>query len=113
MHGIGSANPHSAQWVIRAALVGADQCRAEGFTVLGAAPVLAMCRLLVASGFNPARPLHAYRNEILALSVRTIGVGAVLSVKTAGNGAPMFALDRRRLGATGPLVDANSPAGVP
>jgi hypothetical protein len=47
--------------------------------------VLALCRKLVATGFDPNTPLEAYRNRnTLALKVRSIGEGARLAV--AGNG---------------------------
>ena len=36
--------------VIRAEIVGADRCYAEAHCVRGAAPVLAMCRKLIAAG---------------------------------------------------------------
>jgi hypothetical protein len=48
---------------IRATLIGCDQCEAEGHTVRARAPVLAMCRELVAAGYDPAKPLEAYRAE--------------------------------------------------
>jgi hypothetical protein len=35
-----------------------------------------MCRKLLDAGFDPARPLEAYRGEILCLTVSSIGWGA-------------------------------------
>jgi hypothetical protein len=69
---------------IRAALIGSDRCEAEGISVCAAAPVLALCRKLVAAGHDPRRPLHAYRGNVLALRVRSIGEGAELAI--AGDG---------------------------
>ena len=69
---------------IRAALIGSDRCEAGGISVCGAAPVLALCRKLVSAGHDPERPLHAYRGNVLALRVRSIGEGAQLAI--AGDG---------------------------
>ena len=38
--------------------------------------MLALCRRLVEAGHDPARPLHAYRGDVLALAVTSIGLGA-------------------------------------
>ncbi len=80
--------------LIRAELVGDDTCRAWGIAVSGKAPVLAMCRRLIAAGFDPATPLEAWRGEILCLRVRWIGEGARLAVKTGEDGVPRFVLCR-------------------
>jgi hypothetical protein len=69
---------------IRAGLIGSDRCEAEGISVCTAAPVLALCRKLVAAGHDPQRPLHAYRGNVLALRVRSIGEGAQFAI--AGDG---------------------------
>ena len=69
---------------IRAALIGSDRCEAGGISVCTAAPVLAVCRKLMAAGHNPRRPLHVYRGNVLALRVRSIGEGAQLAI--AGDG---------------------------
>lgn len=70
---------------IRAEIIGADQCRAEGIGVRGAAPVLAICRKLIAAGLDPARPLHAFRGNVLCLVVRRVGEAA------------RFVVDERRM----------------
>jgi hypothetical protein len=72
---------HSAQVPIRATLVGSKRCEALGLTGHGYAPVLTLCRALGAAGHDPRRPLHAYREDVLALKVRSIGEGAKLIVK--------------------------------
>jgi hypothetical protein len=69
---------------IHAVLIGSDQCEALGITVCDAAPVLGLCRALVAAGHDPELPLHAHRGDVLALRVRTIGEAAQLSI--AGDG---------------------------
>jgi hypothetical protein len=75
-----------AQIPIRATLVGSDYCEALGLTGYGYAPVLALCHALVATGHDPRCPLHAYRGDVLALKVRSIGDGASLRVATHGVG---------------------------
>src|SRR6516225_3215569 len=39
--------------VIRAELFGSDECTAAGLTISGRAPVLALCRQLIADGHDP------------------------------------------------------------
>lgn len=75
-----------AQAPIHATLIGDDCCKAEGITARGLAPVLGLCRKLVAAGHDPAVPLEAWRGDILALRVRSIGEGAGLRVATHGVG---------------------------
>ena len=54
---------------IRAELIGSDTCTAAGITARGNAPVLALCRQLLAAGHRsrPAR-LEVYRGATLALT---------------------------------------------
>jgi hypothetical protein len=91
---------------IRAALTGSDQCRAEGYTVRATAPILAMCRHLVEAGHDPARPLHCCRNDVLALSVSSIGIGAQFRVR--GNGVG-FEITPTATRPTAPLAHATAP----
>ena len=63
---------------IKADITSASTCVAEGITANGTAPVLALCRKLIAAGYDPALPLHAYRGDTLALKVCSIGEGAHL-----------------------------------
>ena len=95
---------------IRATLHGSDEGRAEGMVGTGASPVLALCRKLIQAGVDPARPLEAYRGDILCLSVRSIGEAARLTVKTCGNGEPAFALDRAWRGFIAPPVRCSRSA---
>ncbi|HMA74377.1 MAG TPA: hypothetical protein VKP67_23240, partial [Xanthobacteraceae bacterium] len=57
-------------------VVGCDLCHAEGHTVKHPAPILAMCRHLVEAGYDPKRPLLAFRGSELAMHVKSIGYGA-------------------------------------
>ena len=43
-----------------------------------------MCRKLVDAGYDPARPLYAYRGDTLCLKVRSIGEGARLGCQDGG-----------------------------
>jgi hypothetical protein len=97
-------DPTNALAPIRATLVGSKRCEALGLTGHGYSPVLALCRALVAAGHDPRRPLQAYRGEVLALVVSSIGAGAKLRVATHGVGFEPVA------GCTGgPSVRQNGP----
>ena len=61
-----------------------------------------MCRQLLATGVDPDTPLRVYRRGVLALKVRSIREGARLTVKTAGNGTPIFTVDDGYKGAAAP-----------
>jgi hypothetical protein len=89
-----------------AELVGDDSCRCQEIdaAVTANAPVLAMCRQLLATGIDPDTALCVYRQGKLALRVRSIREGARLTVKTAGNGTPIFTLDDGCKGAAAPPV---------
>jgi hypothetical protein len=69
---------------IRAEIVGDDTCNALGVTVRERVPVLDLCRKLTETGHDPRLPLHAYRGDILCLTVRAIGAGAKLTVTESG-----------------------------
>jgi hypothetical protein len=75
---------------IRAELIGSDRCEAGRYTARGSAPVFALCRRLLAAGFDPGQPLHAYRGDVLSLVVRTIGEGATLTVAEGSRDTPRF-----------------------
>src|SRR5215475_6732494 len=78
---------------IVAHLNGSNTCIGAGITARGAAPVLALCRELLAAGLDPDTAMEVYRAGTLALRVRSLSEGARLSVKTAGNGCPIFAVE--------------------
>jgi hypothetical protein len=72
--------------VIRAELIGSNRCAALGMTVSATAPVMALCRQLIAAGHDPGLPLEAWRGPILCLRVRSIGEAAELRLATHGGG---------------------------
>jgi hypothetical protein len=80
---------------ISATLRGDDHCECKEFdaSVTANAPVLALCRQLLAQGVDPDWAVAVYRCGILTLKVHSIREAAQLTVKTAGNGAPILALD--------------------
>jgi hypothetical protein len=98
MHPIPRQTPN--RQLIRAELAWDDTCTAAGIVVRANAPVLAMCRQLLAAGLEPDTALEVYRAGTLALKVRSIGEAAHLTVKTSGNGTPMFAVAREGAGAS-------------
>jgi hypothetical protein len=69
---------------------GQTLCCAAGIEVRARAPVLALCRKLVAAGHDPATRLEVYRGTCLALLVRSIGEGAGLMVAENDRGGPWF-----------------------
>ena len=71
---------------IHAGIVGSNYCVAESYTARGPSPVLTLCRTLVEGGFDPRRPLHAYRGDTLCLVVRSIGEAARLEINGEGSG---------------------------
>jgi hypothetical protein len=77
---------------ITAHLAGSNTCSAAGISAKGNAPVLKLCRRLLEAGHGPATPLHVYRGATLALTVRSIGEGAQLTVReSTRDGRPRFA----------------------
>jgi hypothetical protein len=85
-----------AQAPIRAELIGPDWCEAEGISARGTAPVLELCRNLVAAGYNPACPLDAWRGDTLCLRVRSIGEAAQLTVADDRHGTPRLRRGQER-----------------
>src|SRR5262249_46461066 len=96
-----------AQPPIYAKLVGADHCSTLGLTARGSSPLFTLCRKLIAAGVEPSRPLHCYRSGALALVVHQIGLGAKLTVRSAGNGCPIVAREDGCGGAGRPSVRQN------
>jgi hypothetical protein len=76
------------QALICAELISSDCCKAEGFIARGHAPVLELCRRLVAAGFGPGSRLEASRGNTLCLFVRSIGEGARLTGADDRHGTP-------------------------
>jgi hypothetical protein len=91
-----------ASSTIEAKLTGDALCTAEGHTVTAVLPVIGLCRVLVAEGYDPQSPMKVYRGDTLALTVRSIGEAARLCLSSKGSG---FVVDK-----TG-LRGAYKPAG--
>ena len=67
-------------------------CTNAGVTGRGHAPVLALCRQLLAAGADPDAALDVYRNGILALRIRRLADAAALRVReSTSDGRPRFA----------------------
>jgi hypothetical protein len=96
--------------VITATLWGDDTSEADGFTAVGYAPALDLCRLLVAAGHDPATPMRVFRDGVLSLRIRSIGEGAALCVEDGKIGRPRFA--KRRVRSTGTAPQINQTVGV-
>jgi hypothetical protein len=78
--------------------------------VTGHAPVLKLCRELLAQGVDPDTALTVYRRGIVALKVRSIGEAARLTVKDDGNtGTPRF-VAHRQTRAAAPCMRKNGGA---
>jgi hypothetical protein len=88
---------------IIAELVDSRRCEALGIAARGHAPVLRLCALLINAGYDPAARLEVHRGATLALTIRSLGEGARLTVEDNRNGRPRFRLARQaRNGATSP-----------
>lgn len=74
-------NPLPQVATIRAEVLGTGICEACGITARGSAPVLTLCRLLIAAGHDPRSRLEAWRGSMLAVRVRSIGEAANLRVR--------------------------------
>ena len=72
-------------------------CQMGDLPVEGHAPGLELCRLLLANGFDPAAPLHIYRDGVpLPFAFGRLGAGAALSVQDDATGRPRFTGFRTR-----------------
>jgi hypothetical protein len=69
-----------------AELTGANTCTATGITARASAPVLALCRELLAAGVAPDRAMQVYRRATLSLRIRSIGEAAGLEINGDGTG---------------------------
>jgi hypothetical protein len=67
-------------------LTGANTCTGVGITARSTAPVLALCRELLAVGLDPDRAMQVYRGATLALRIRSIGEAARLEINGEGTG---------------------------
>jgi hypothetical protein len=96
------SGPMTRTNTIEAKLTGDAICTAEEHTVTAVLPVIGLCRVLVAEGYDPQSPMKVYRGDTLALTVRSIGEAARLCLSSKGSG---FVVDK-----TG-LRGAYKPAG--
>src|SRR5262245_11680381 len=78
-------SPNQTQERLRAEIVG-PTCTAAGVTANGSAPVLALCRQLLAAGLDPDKALDVYRGATLALRVRSLRQAAELEINSKGTG---------------------------
>ena len=88
--------------VITAELIGHDRAQAGDIVVRSRSPAFALCRALLAAGANPNSKLECFRGSVLALTVKTIGIGAKLTIKendwVGPKVAPYEPLSRDRVG---------------
>jgi hypothetical protein len=95
---------------IRATLAN-KRCSAAGISASGYAPVLELCRALVAAAHHPDQTLHVFRGTTLAIVVGSIGKGAKLTVEDDARGRPRFRLWRDRRGGTASLTSQSQQSG--
>jgi hypothetical protein len=69
--------------ILRAELIGDYTCAGQSMTVRAKAPVLTLCRLLLAQGYDPTTTLDVYRGNTVCLRVRSIGEGSGLTVENS------------------------------
>lgn len=98
---------HHKGQAIRAELIGSDTCTAGDITATGHAPVLALCRALLAAGLDPDQALEVFRGATLALRVRSIGEAAGLEINS--HGTAFIAVRERR---TASPVRKSDPPGI-
>jgi hypothetical protein len=80
------AQPGRARDPIIAAITGSHTAVALDITVQSPSPVLCLCRVLLGAGMDPDQPLHAFRGDVLALTICTLAEGARLEVGQHGTG---------------------------
>jgi hypothetical protein len=91
MHDLAPAATRRKTDPIRSHFIGSDTCTWTGITASGAAPVLVLCRQLLAAGLDPDTAMEVYRAGTLALRVRSLSEGARLTVKQPDRGRIHFA----------------------
>ena len=75
---------------LKAQLTGSRHCEALGVVATSNAPVLKLCRELLAQSVNPDQALVVYRKGIEALRVRPIRDSAGLTIKEPDRGQAYF-----------------------
>lgn len=94
---------------LRAELIGTNSATAQTAVVTSAAPILDLCRALVAGGVDPATSLEAYRGDTLCVRIKSIGRAAQFEPSPTGVG---FVRRHSRLRAAPPVAQT-APAGHP
>jgi hypothetical protein len=67
--------------VLIAQLIGQDRAQAGDVVAKSRTPIFTLCRELVASGANPDSSLECYRGPVMCIRVKSIGIGAKLTIK--------------------------------
>jgi hypothetical protein len=102
---------------IIATLIGNDTAQAGDIVARSRSPVFALCRALLASGANPNSKLECFRGSVLALTVKTIGIGAKLTIKendfVGPKVVPYEPLSRDRVGRHARQNDDPAPSPLP
>jgi hypothetical protein len=76
------------QDISRVEITGNSTATACNITCEGRTPILKLCRALLRKAYDPSLSLRCYRGDVLALTIRTIGNGAKLTVKEDIPGRP-------------------------
>ena len=101
--------------VIIAKLINDDVAQAGDIVARSRTPVFALCRALLAAGANPNSKLECFRGSVLALTVKSIGIGAKLTIRETVTDGPRVvrwkALQDRDVFA--PVRQNNDPAPSP
>ena len=74
--------------VITAQLIGHDRAQAGDIVVRSRSPVFALCRALLGAGANPNSKLECFRGSVLALTVKSVGIGAKLTIRETVTDGP-------------------------
>ena len=74
--------------VITAELIGHDRAQAGDIVVRSRSPVFTLCRALLAAGANPDSRLECFRGSVLALTVKSVGIGAKLTIRETVTDGP-------------------------
>ena len=74
--------------VIIARLTNDDVAQAGDIVARSRTPVFALCRALLAAGANPNSRLECFRGSVLALTVKSVGIGAKLTIRETVTDGP-------------------------
>lgn len=88
--------PKTWQAVTVRSVLSEKTCIAENMVGRGSSPVFALCRILLAQGFDPTCALEAWRGDVLCLRVSSIGEAANLTVEETRHGNPRLRRWRMR-----------------